>query len=114
MYIAVWESLSPSPLALQKEYLLFAVLCVRYVALRSGSVSQTTMLLRLSRPYSYDPRPISKKHTKSDILMCRRVFSKCKKETETGNLTFWNRMLEKTKLCEQSLIVESRKMLLRG
>jgi hypothetical protein len=51
---------------------------------------------------------------KSDILMCRRVFSKCKKETETGNHTFWNRMLEKTKLCEQSLIVRSRKMLLRG
>ena len=60
MYIAVWESQSPSPLALQK-YLFFAVLCMRYVALRSGSVSQTTMLLRLSRPYSYDPRPISKK-----------------------------------------------------
>ena len=64
MYIAVWESQSPSPLALQKEHLLFAVLCVRYVALRSGSVSQTTMLLRLSRPYSYDPRPISKKALK--------------------------------------------------
>ena len=61
MYIAVWESQRPSPLALQKEHLLFAVLCVRYVALRSGSVSQTTMLLRLSRSYSYDPRPISKK-----------------------------------------------------
>ena len=64
MYIAVWESLSPSPLALQKVYFLFAVLCVRYVALRSGSVSQTAMLLRLSRPYSYDPRPIAKKHIK--------------------------------------------------
>ena len=47
-----------------KKDLLFAVLCVRYVALRSGSVSQTTMLLRLSRPYSYDPRPISKKAKK--------------------------------------------------
>ena len=83
MYIAVWESLSPSPLALQKEYLLFAVLCVRYVALRSGSVSQTTMLLRLSRPYSYDPRPISKKLKNPEILISRRVYSKCKKEIET-------------------------------
>ena len=68
MYIAVWESLSPSPLALQKVYFLFAVLRVRYVALRSGSVSQTAMLLRLSRPYSYDPRPISKKAYKNQIF----------------------------------------------
>ena len=78
MYIAVWESQRPSPLALQKEHLLFAVLCVRYVALRSGSVSQTAMLLRLSRPYSYDPRPISKKAKKSDILTRRRVYPKDK------------------------------------
>ena len=80
MYIAVWESLSPSPLALQKKICFFAVLCVRYVALRSGSVSQTTMLLRLSRPYSYDPRPISKKAKKSDILTKRRVISKGNKK----------------------------------
>ena len=82
MYIAVWESQSPSPLALQKTSLLFEVLCVRNVALRSGSVSQTTMLLRLSRPYSYDPRPISKKAKKSDILTKRRVISKGKKKIE--------------------------------
>ena len=61
MYIAAGESLSPSPLALQKVFLLFEVLCVRYVALRSGSVPYTAMLLRLSRPYSYDPRPLAKK-----------------------------------------------------
>ena len=83
MYIAVWESQRPSPLALQKEHLLFAVLCVRYVALRSGSVSQTAMLLRLSRPYSYEPRPISKKLKKSEILISRRVYPKKKKEIET-------------------------------
>ena len=65
MYIAVWDTLplrkARRHIALQKEHLLFAVLCVCYVALRSGSVSQTAMLLRLSRPYSYEPRPISKK-----------------------------------------------------
>ena len=54
-------SLSPSPLALQKMICFFEVLCVRYVALRSGSVPYTAMLLRLSRPYSYDPRPPAKK-----------------------------------------------------
>ena len=73
MYIAVWESQRPSPLALQKVPYLFATLCVRYVALRSGSVSHTAMLLRLSRPYSYDPRPISKKAKKirkSNQLAC--------------------------------------------
>jgi len=86
MYIAVWESLSPSPLALQKKICFFAVLCVRYVALRSGSVSQTTMLLRLSRPYSYDPRPISKKAKKSDILTKRRVISKGKQKIEPANI----------------------------
>ena len=64
MYIAVWESQRPSPLALQKVSYLFATLCVRYVALRSGSVPYTAMLLRLSRPYNYDPRPISKKALK--------------------------------------------------
>ena len=85
MYIAVWESLSPSPLALQKVYFLFAVLCVRYVALRSGSVSQTAMLLRLSRPYSYDPRPNAKKSEKSDILTRRRVYSK---ENENKNIIY--------------------------
>ena len=78
MYIAVWESQRPSPLALQKVSYLFATLCVRYVALRSGSVSHTAMLLRLSRPYSYDPRPISKKAKKSDILTRRRVYPKDK------------------------------------
>ena len=82
MYIAVWESQRPSPLALQKEHLLFAVLCVRYVALRSGSVSQTTMLLRLSRPYSYDPRPPAKKLKKSDILTDRRVSPKANNKPE--------------------------------
>ena len=41
MYIAVWESQSPSPLALQKEHLLFAVLCVRYVALRFPNSNAT-------------------------------------------------------------------------
>ena len=87
MYIAVWESLSPSPLALQKKICFFAVLCVRYVALRSGSVSQTTMLLRLSRPYSYDPRPISKKAKKSDILTSRRVNPKDKTKLKTWKLT---------------------------
>jgi len=46
------------------------------VALRSGSVPYTAMLLRLSRPYSYDPRPISKKPKKSDILTGRRVYPK--------------------------------------
>ena len=76
MYIAVWESQRPSPLALQKEYLLFAVLCVRYVALRSGSVFQTTMLLRLSRPYSMIRAQSAKKPEKSDILTSWRVNSK--------------------------------------
>ena len=38
------------------------------------------MLLRLSRPYSYDPRPISKKLKKSEILISRRVYPKCKKQ----------------------------------
>ena len=83
MYIAVWESQSPSPLALQKTSLLFEVLCVRYVALRSGSVSQTTMLLRLSRPYSYNPRPISKKEKKSKILISCRVCPKIKRNRNT-------------------------------
>jgi hypothetical protein len=59
-------------------YLLFAMLCVRYVALRSGSVSQTTMLLRLSRPYSYNPRPNAKKLEKSDILTGRRAYQRQK------------------------------------
>ena len=79
MYIAVWESQSPSPLALQKTSLLFEVLCaLRGFAKRN--VSQTTMLLRLSRPYSYDPRPISKKAKKSDILTKRCVISKGNKK----------------------------------
>ena len=86
MYIAVWESQRPSPLALQKDDQLFEVLCVRYVALRSGSVSQTTMLLRLSRPYSYDPRPISKKPKKSDILTSWRVNPKGNNKIEIRNL----------------------------
>ena len=88
MYIAVWESQRPSPLALQKEYLLFAVLCVRYVALRSGSVSQTTMLLRLSRPYSYDPRPISKKVLKIRYSNRPACLTKRQKEIEYTKRTF--------------------------
>ena len=66
-------SLSPSPLALQKMICFFEVLCVRYVALRSGSVPCTAMLLRLSRPYSYEPRPHAKKHKNSDILTGWRI-----------------------------------------
>ena len=54
------------------------MLCVRYVALRSGSVSYTAMLLRLSRPYSYDPRPISKKAKKTVILIRRHAYLKDK------------------------------------
>ena len=90
MYIAVWESQSPSPLALQK-CLFFAVLCVRYVALRSGSVSQTTMLLRLSRPYSYDPRPISKKPKKSRNSNQPSCLFKMQKRNRNTiqNLTIW-------------------------
>ena len=88
MYIAVWESQRPSPLALQKVYLLFAMLCVRYVALRSGSVSQTTMLLRLSRPYSYDPRPISKKVLKIRYSNRPACLTKRQKEIEYTKRTF--------------------------
>ena len=69
MYIAVWESQRPSPLALQKGNLLFAVLCVRYVALRSESVSQTTMLLRLSRPCNFVIVPTTEKENGKNYFL---------------------------------------------